>query len=289
MRLRYKTFFSAACLTFLASSLAQPALAENDLYGKGNGVSITAQEAEVFKNRMVPKEVIPPKREMLRVMLQQRLFAKEAETQILPKDKDLAVELELLKENRLAKAFADDYLQKNLKIDDAVLESYYLSHIEDFKTPKQFDLSRLIFDNQEKAQAAVQQLQQRPDAFSDLVKTSMDPVFRQKEGKMGLIKETDLRPEIKNALSDIKENGIAGPVEINGFYYVFRVNKIVPESHRSFADVKNDKSLYDKIAGAKKDEVLRKYAEELAKKYGFEWTELAKEGWDSPIAPISGN
>jgi len=39
----------------------------------------------------------------------------------------------------------------------------------------------------------------------------------------------------------------------------------------------------------KKDEVLRKYAEELVKKYGFEWTELAKEGWDSPIAPISGN
>lgn len=287
MRIIGKIFFGA----MLTCSLAQGVLAEEKgLYGKGNGVTITAQEVDVFKNRMVPREVIPPKKELLRVMLQNRLFAKEAEAaQILSKDKNLAIELELLKENRLARAFAEDYLQKNLKIDDSVLESYYLSHIEDYKTPRQFDLSRLIFDSQEKAQSAVQQLQQRPDAFSDLVKNSMDPVLRQKEGKMGLLKETDLKPEIKNAVSDTKENGIAGPVEMNGFYYVFRVNKIVPESHKSFADVRNDKTLYDRIAISKKDELLKNYAEELVKKYGFEWTDLAKEGWNDPIAPISGN
>ncbi len=274
----------------LTCSIAQGVLAEeNGLYGKGNGVTITAQEADVFKKRMVPNEVIPPQKEMLRVMLQNRLFAKEAEAQNLLTNKDLAIELELLKENRLAKAFADDYLQKNLKLDDSVLESYYLSHVEDYKTPRQFEMSRLIFDNQEKAQAAVQQLQQDSNAFSNLLKTSMDPALRQKDGKMGLIKETDLKPEIKNAVSGIKENGIAGPVEINGFYYVFKVNKVIPESFKSFADVKNDKALYDKIAMQKRDEVLKKYAEDLVKKYGFEWTGLAKQGWNDPIAPISGN
>lgn len=287
IRMIGKIFFGVA----LTCSLVQSVLAEESgLYGSGNGITITAQEAAVFKDRMVPKEVIPPKREMLRVMLQNRLLAKEAEAQnLLSANKDLAIELELLKENRLAKAFADDYLQKNLKIDDAVLESYYLSHIEDYKTPKQFELFRLIFDTQEKAQAAVQQLQQNPDVFSELLKNSMDPALRQKEGKMGLVKETDLKPEIKSAISDIKEKGIAGPVEINGFYYVFKVNKVIPERFTPFAELKNDKSLYDKITMQKRDEVLKKYVEELVKKYGFQWTDLAKQGWDDPVAPISGN
>lgn len=285
-----KSIGKTVFVTFLACSIAHAVLAaDSDLYGKGGDVKITAQDAEVFKNRMVPKEVIPPKREMLRVMLQQRLFAKEAESHVLPKDKELAIELELLKEKRLAKAYAEDYLQKNLKIDDAVMESYYLSHIEDYKTPKQFDLSRLIFDTQEKANAAVQQLKEKPDAFAELIKNSMDPVLRSKDGKMGLIKETDLKPEIRNAVSNLKENDIAGPVEMNGFYYVFKINKVVPESYKPFAEVKKDTDLYDKIAFQKKDEVLKKHAEELVKKYGFEWTDLAKQGWDDPIAPISGN
>lgn len=281
-----KTFF----VGFLACSIAQAVLAaDSNLYGKGGDVTITAQDAEVFKNRMVPKEVIPPKREMLRVMLEQRLFAKEAESQILPKDKELAIELELVKEKLLARAYAEDYIQKNLKIDDAVMESYYLSHIEDYKTPRQYDLSRLIFDSQDKAQAAIQQLKEKPDAFAELIKTSLDPALRSKDGKLGLIKETDLKPEIRNVVSNLKENGIAGPVEMNGFYYIFKINKIVPESYKPFAEVKKDTALYDKIVFQKKDEVLKKHAEELMKKYGFEWTDLAKQGWNDPIAPISGN
>lgn len=285
-----KSLGKVVVLTVLTCSIAHGVLAdEAALYGKGNGVVVTEREANIYKDRMVPKEVIPLKREMLRVMLMNRLFAKEAESQILPKDKDLAIELDLLKENRLAKAYSDGYLQKNLKLDDAVLESYYLSHIEDYRTPRQFELSRLIFDSKEKADAAVQQLKGNPNAFFDLVKTSLDPALRLKDGKMSLVKETDLKPEIRNAVSELKENDIAGPVEINGFYYVFKIDKVISESYRPFAEVKKGTSIYDKIISQKRDEVLKKHAEELMKRYGFEWTDLAKQGWDDPVAPISNN
>jgi len=258
---------------------------EGQIYGTGDGFKVTAPEVDVFKKEMVPKQIVPTQQELLRVFLQQRLFALEAEKEGLDSEPALDAELRLVRERSLARAYAERLLARELKVDDTVLESYYLSHIEEYTRPRQFHLYRIVVKEVEEAGKILDQARKAPHTFPDLADAhSVDPATRWKHGEMGTFAEERLLPEIREAVRDAVAGAVLGPIEIHGFQYIFWVKAVQPGTTFSLDSVRDE--VREKVTAKKRQEILRKHADTLAARYNFQWEPWAAESGDKPALEL---
>ncbi len=238
--------------------------------GKGHGIKITDNDVDLFKQYLVPKNIEPTQKALFEVILKTKLFSLAAQKEGLDEQEKIKKRLELEKEKILAQIYAQNYLNKNLKIDDQVIESYYLSHIDEFTMPARLKLYRLVVPTLDEAQKVYKEAQRNPSEFPKLVeKYSIDPATKWKKGEMGQVALNRLRPEIKQVLSEPKTGMITKPLKIHGFYYIFWVKEVEPKRIIPLEKVKRE--LRDKIAKQKQQEVLQAHLAELQKKYGFKW------------------
>ncbi len=240
------------------------------IFGKGKDINITEQDVELFKKYLVPQNIEPTEKALFEAILKTKLFSLAAKEQGLDKRPDIKTRLQLEKERLLAQAYVLDYLDKHLKIDDQVIESYYLSHIDEYTLPIRLKLYRIVVADSQEAQEVYKEAQKNPGDFPKLVqKYSTDPATKWKHGEMGFVVLDKLRPEIKEALKDVKAGMVSKPVEIHGFYYIFWVKEVEPKRTIPLEKVKSE--LKDKIAAEKRQEVLQAHVAELQKKYEFNW------------------
>lgn len=247
------------------------ALADQKIYGAGDdGLKVTKAEVDVFKKVMVPSHIIPTESELLRVFLQQKLFALEGEKQGLADEEDRKIELELLREKVLANAYAEKYLARQLHVGNEVMESYYLSHIEEFIRPRQLHLFRLVVQDKNLAEDLYAKAKKAPASFGDLVNAnSIDPRTKWKGGDMGMVSFENLTPEVRKALEGIAKGGVTSPLEIHGFYYIFWIKDLKPETTIKL-DAIRDK-LYKKLTAQRRRDLCQAEAERLSLKYNFKW------------------
>jgi parvulin-like peptidyl-prolyl isomerase len=256
------------CLVIMAGP--DSAFSKDLVYGTGDGLKVTETEVDAFKKYMVPGQVVPTQKDLLRVILNQRLFAAEAETSGLSEDPETKTRVDLVRQKALAEAYARRYLERELKIDDQVIESYYLSHLEEFTSPGKIHLFRLVVKDGEKAKELLEAAKKAPDSFPELVKAhSVDPVTWWKDGDMGMVDEARLKPEIRTALEGLSAGGVAGPLELHGFYYIFWIKDVQPEVVIGLDKLRDQ--LREKVESHKRQEVLQAHSNELAEKYHFRW------------------
>ena len=268
MRMRTRILFRVLLMILI---LLYPSWGNAErILGKGSGVQISDQDVELFQKYLIPKNVEPTDRALFEAILKTKLFYKAALDSGMDKKKDVRIMLELEKQKNLAQVYALDYLEKNLKIDEAVIKSYYLSHIEEFTMPARLKLYRIVVMSPEHAQKVFAEAKIKPEDFPKIVeKYSIDPSTKWKKGEMGWISFEKLRPEIKKALGEPKVNALTKPIEIHGFYYIFWVKELQPK--RVIPLNKLTMELKEKIAQQKRQQILQEHLQELKKKYGFQW------------------
>ncbi len=240
------------------------------IFGKGKGVEITDQYVDMFKKYLVPENIEPTDKALFEAILKTKLFNMAAREQGLDKKEEIMKRLELEKEKILAQFYVMDYLDKHLKIDDEVIKSYYLSHIDEFTLPARLKLYRLVVTDADQAKKIYEEAKKNPSDFPGLVeKYSIDPSTKWRKGEMGLVVLDKLRPEIKSALQKPKPGMVTEPMEIHGFYYIFWVKEVEPKRTIPLEKVKTE--LKEKISRLKRQEVLQAHLAELQKKYDFKW------------------
>ena len=283
MRTNVNSFWRASlvCSLLMLFWWGQWEVSSASVLGQGDGLTVTSEEVEIFKKVLVPKHVVPTQKELLRVFLQQRLFAREAKRQGLAENQAIETEIGLLREKVLARAYAKKYLATALNVDDKVVESYYLSHIEDFTQRKKLRLSRLVVEDEHAADLQYEDLKKDTQSFPDAVeKHSVDPATKWKKGEMGSFSLEQLKPEVRQVVTDLPANSVSTPMEMKGFYYIFWVQEIIPEKVTPLAQVRD--RIRERAEALKRQEILRGHGEQLERQYRFHWVD------ENPRADVEG-
>ncbi|GEM_PF-1620947 len=258
---------------------------DQQLYGKGSDIQITSDEVAAWRKYMVPPNIDPTNRALLDVMLQVRLFAKEARKAGLDKQTNLQYRISFIEDKLLADAYAESFLSKGLNFNDEALESYYLAHFEEFQKPRSFELFRLITQDEAVANQALGEASSPGADFSVVVASySCDPATKPKKGAMGKVTEERLPASLKEHIGELKAGAVLGPFSSDGFYFVYYI-KSVDESKPETLEEARPK-IFAKARELKGLEALKKHSDELAVAHSFKWEDWVIELMKNEPSPV---
>ena len=186
----------------------------------------------------------------LKEVLQQHILENELEARLYITLEELEVEqgiIDFRLQNKLTETEQfNNWLTKNeldyedfknriifaLKVDKLKTE-ITASKLEEYFKEKQHDLSqvilsRLILSNHQLAEKLKQKLDEDGDTFPELAKEYSLTDDRETDGKVGPVRISNLPDSLKKALYSSQDGDMIGPLQIEGRYCLFRLEKFIP-------------------------------------------------------------
>lgn len=157
-----------------------------------------------------------------------------------------------------------------VSVSDAEVSEFYNTNKARFGTPEVRQYSHILFNAAKgasaadkaaakaKADAVLADLRKAPASFADVAKAkSQDVATAEQGGDLGVAKKGDmLSPAVETAVFKLKQGEISDVVESEYGYHIVTVTKLVPETIKSFDDVKD---LI--LAEVKKPKMSKKFSE----------------------------
>ena len=282
---RYLIFF---VLFFL---LRNPLSAEEKILAIVNQEVITTKDLNDFINFLTlyqpeTENLESKKQQLLKKLIEDKLLLQEAKRQNINIDKNLLEDRikEIRKRypndiefqqalNQQGLTLADiekriteqmliyNVVEKNVKskifIHPQEVNEFYQAHKDEFMEPEKREIFVLIFDSKPETEDLKIKLENEgPEGLKK------EPYLTIKE--LGLIEKAQLKPEFDKAIFSLKEKEISQVIEHEGKFYIFFVNKIIPEQQKPFSEVKY--KIYDILFEKKLNEKLDSWLDELRKK-----------------------
>lgn len=157
-----------------------------------------------------------------------------------------------------------------VSVSDAEVTAFYDANKARFGTPEERQYSHILFTAAKnasaadkaaakaKADAALAELRKAPATFADVAKAkSQDVATAEQGGDLGVAKKgTMISPAVEDAVYKLKQGEISDVVESEYGYHIVTVTKLVPETIKPFADVKDTI-----LAEVKKPKMSKKFSE----------------------------
>jgi len=183
------------------------------------------------------------KLEILNQIVSAELFYEAAQRLGLDKDKEIIAKTFEIKKRLMAQKYLLEQLKDKLKLEPEDLNLYYEANKERYKTPKKAIVRMMAFSQKEKAESAKKRLD-GGEEFSAVAKELSEDVNT--AGNGGLLGEVPYGSPIPGFGSSRKFSEIifsippnkTGNVEkIEDKYFIFKVEKYIPEKQKSLAEV----------------------------------------------------
>lgn len=151
------------------------------------------------------------------------------------------------------------------EVSDDEIKDYFEQNKQQFSQPERRDLQVVRTKTEDKANEALQRLEDG-DPFKDVVKDlSNDPASKQQEGKLLGVAKGQQDQAFDAAIFQAKKDALAGPVKTQGGYYVFKVTRITPASEQSLDQSKE--SIRQLLLSQKQQQALDAFTQEFRKKW----------------------
>ena len=160
-----------------------------------NGVAIPEIEARIAiaDRRAAGVADSPALQNAVRNQLVAReLFAQQARSQGLDKDKMLSARLRMAREELLARAYEQDYLAKHPPTDDQVRKEY--DSIKSRSGNKEFHLRQVVLETEDEAKGVITRLR-GGESLQSLATLSRDEGSRARGGDLGWLTQGNLQPQ----------------------------------------------------------------------------------------------
>lgn len=182
-------------------------------------------------------------------------------------EKDLivnALQKKLLEDVKPAnESQASEYYEKNKK-EFVTPASYQVRHILALTEGKEGDKAKIDLEARTKALAILEQIKQGGD-FAELAKQKSEDPGSASEGGLYTFSPGDAVPEFEAAAKALKPGEMTKePVKTQYGYHLVKLEKVTPETQKSFAEVKE--SILAKLTDQAKQEKLDKFLEDVKKK-----------------------
>jgi len=204
---------------------AGPLFAQN--IAKVNGVAIPTSRADAMLNQLAAQGQgnIPQLRERVKdQLITYELISQEAGRIGLAKQPDIALQVELARQNVLFRAFLQDYVKKN-PVSDAEVKAEY-DRIKAARSAKEFLARHILLKTEDEAKAVIVKLKGGAK-FEELAKQSMDTSNKDKGGELDWAAPDGYVPEFAKALSAMPKGATSeAPVKTEFGWHVIRVDDI---------------------------------------------------------------
>lgn len=254
-----RTLLRLACMA-LAGSLFNPCLraAEPSVVARVGGADIDVDEIRPSLENLGPREQEALARnpsllsQAVRTMLVQRLVYQEA---IAKKwDKNSAVEAQI--ERARETVIVESYLQSVCAAPsdyptEAELAQVYEENKAALHMPRQFRLAQIFIavpadadaESTRKAQARLEAvktiLQKRSSDFGAVAAAQSDHAeSAARQGEIGWLAETQIQPEIRACLTNLKKDAVSEPVRLNDGWHIMKVLDIKESYTPTLAQVR---------------------------------------------------
>ena len=148
------------------------------------------------------------------------------------------------------------------------LQEYYKQIEKDFLLPERFHLKVLALLNPATRAARTAEIKKALAAgvpFDSLVEQYSELPVKSNGGDIGMISPSDLTPQARDALKDLKPGEISPPVEMRGGLYFCNLIEVIPAHPRPFAEVKEQ--VMDRMNRDKYKDKVQEYLDNLKKRY----------------------
>ncbi|MBA7468057.1 Chaperone SurA [subsurface metagenome] len=213
----------------------------------------------------------------VRSLLANRLVLKEAIAKKWEQQPAVAAQLARSRENLIVESFLqsvtappDNYPS------DTEVKAVYEANVSAFVVPRRFQLSQIVIqvakdaektaedDARKKLDEVGKKLKQPGADFGAVARASSeDKASAERDGEMGWVAETDLRPEIRAQVAGLSKTGVTEPVRLDDGWHILKLLDTEASRTRSLAEVRD--LLVERIRAERAEVNRRAYLAELLK------------------------
>ncbi len=244
---------------------------------------ITAEEVRAAIALMAPRQQTALAQDpallsqTVRSLLANRLVLKEATAKKWEQQPAVAVQLARGRENRIVESFLQSVTNPPDNYpSDADLKAVYEANVSAFVVPRRFQLAQVVVLVAKDAEKAAEddarkrldeigkKLKQPGADFAAIARASSeDKATAERDGEMGWVAESDLRPEIRSQLSGLPKAGLTEPVRLDDGWHILKLMDTEASRTRSLAEVRD--VLVERIRAERAEANRRAYVAELLK------------------------
>ena len=163
-----------------------------------------------------------------------------------------------LKDQFLMFALIETKIKSKIIINPREVTEFYKQNIKEFTIPETREFLFVVLDDQNMAK----------DIYSQLKKGANLQSLSQEHSlvtdKLVVSQDRQLKPEIQEAVLNLKLGTASAPVLLDGKFYIFELNSLAAASQQSFSKVKD--KVYAYLFDKKMQESLDKWLEEIKNK-----------------------
>lgn len=242
-----------------------------------SGYKLTNRDFEVLLDMLpsVNKQTLTPaqKEQLIKNWMRVVTFSKEAQAKGLDQDPAIAEQMEMFRKRLLYELYQKELLSQ-VSVPEEEIRTYFEEHKEQFQTPGQVRVSRILVPTKEKADEVRQAIAQGVP-FEQLAKErSTDGVSRQQGGDVGWIQPGHKEADLLRVAQSLETNQISEPFSSPIGWQVVKVTDKRPAERKEFKDV--EKTISQQLLLKKQREFLEATANELSKKYEVKIHEAGK-------------
>lgn len=206
------------------------------------------------------------RQQLINELVTQELFLLDAKANKLDQEEEFVAEFEKVRENFMKQYAITKMLQK-IEVNDEEVAEYYEKHQEMYEQPEMAKASHILVETEEKAEAALKEINEGLSFADAAVKYSNCPSNMQ-GGDLGYFDKGKMVPEFEEAVFNMSVNDIKGPVQTQFGYHIIQLVDRKPAGTKTLEEVLPQ--IQNQLYAIKQNKLYFETSQQLRSQYSVE-------------------
>ncbi len=204
------------------------------------------------------------KKQLLEDLVNQELFYVEAKETQLHNDESFKSEMKKIEENML-KQFAINKVLSSIALTEDEKKAFFEANKSKFNKSETASAKHILVDTEEKASELFNKINEGAVSFEDAAAEHSTCPSKDAGGSLGSFPRGQMVPEFEEAVFNMKQGEISGPVQTQFGYHLIKLEEIQSGGESEYEEVKNE--IEKTLMYQKQSEVYSNKLNDLKSKY----------------------
>ncbi len=204
------------------------------------------------------------KKQLLEDLVNQELFYVEAKETQLHNDESFKSEMKKIEENML-KQFAINKVLSSITLTEDEKKAFFEANKSKFNKSETASSKHILVDTEEKASDLFNKINEGAISFEDAAAEHSTCPSKDAGGNLGSFPRGQMVPEFEEAVFNMKQGEISGPVQTQFGYHLIKLEDIQSGGESEYEEVKNE--IEKTLMYQKQSEVYSNKLNDLKSKY----------------------
>lgn len=204
------------------------------------------------------------KKQLLEDLVNQELFYVEAKETQLHNDESFKSEMKKIEENML-KQFAINKVLSSITLTEDEKKAFFEANKSKFNKSETASAKHILLDTEEKASELFNKINEGAVSFEDAAAEHSTCPSKDAGGNLGSFPRGQMVPEFEEAVFNMKQGEISGPVQTQFGYHLIKLEEIQSGGESEYEEVKNE--IEKTLMYQKQSEVYSNKLNDLKSKY----------------------